>query len=607
MDKTLIEFGINSLVRLGRAGNAAAEQAARDRDALFPELIQPNFNALIYVNQYFAQQDEEIRDLVTDDGIYASLWDSAQDQAIEEGSNIESLLLSSIKIETERGSVSADPRRRSELSAASLLVAQWDESSRPASPWAKLILTAADIVLDYIGSNPEILDVGGQGERLIGAFAAELSELIPDDGDFGVAQGFAARLGTTFLRAGLATVVTRPDWIVSEHHVQALIKHSMSPLLDAFPASLTQQLVWNKLSEAIMGPVASAAFQTMAEHQDAFLTEDFAANKAVGAVAGAVFLQLADTGLSDQFSRDGIIEIYSSVLEVIAEKPSLFLGSDSQPRDVLARDMLKNLATVVIEQQGAQRGLSRNLIATAISVVGSNAQRFIDPDQPWDKMTAELVTTLSGSISVAITQNQSISTVLSTEQTVELGRIVLRHIGQTPALIAANKENWEGIITAVATAMEADKHLLLSGDDWLQIAAVAAREASLNPQRLFRPGANEVLAGKLMSVLVEAASEAMNEPDSARRSVLYGETLREVLKSAIEDSFANAQAVRDNLENIKTLAVTINDFVNSNHEEYGSVAWLCIFRTLLKTVLDGADVPQLDSALAREILRRTAS
>ena len=283
MNPSLISFGILSIIRLGRVTNDALDQWARDSKAVFPKIDVPNFKPRTYVNSFF-NLEENRHFVVGDTAPYAEYWD---DPAVKsEKSAIDALFTAAFKIEAERG----DEPNREWTQGGAILVEQWHPTKdRPISPWAKIILTAGDIALDYVAANPSILDIDGNGEQIIAAYARNLSALLPDDGQFGVRENFAQRLTGAFLRAGLSTISENPEWLVSEDHLQELISSYVTPLLDKLPDTITEQLKWQKISEAIMGPAAKAALLTVAKHQTAFLGKDLKPDKALGAVTQALF------------------------------------------------------------------------------------------------------------------------------------------------------------------------------------------------------------------------------------------------------------------------------------------------------------------------------
>lgn len=605
MTPDLILFGINSIIRLGAAGAKAADQAARDADALFPLLRRVDFDASNYINSYFLTP--ETRDLVTgEEAAYSEHWNQRENEVIETPIAVDTLLMLSIKIETAKGNEAADPRKRGNVAAGALMVAQWRDSEQPLNPWIGVMLTAADIGLEYVSVNPGLLDLGTQGDAILSAYAKELAALLPDDGNFGTQHGFGQRLGASFLKAGLSAVAANPSWLTDEEHLQQLLKNSIKPLVDAFPAqSLMTQLTWRDLGDVVMGPVAAAAFETVANNQAAFLGNKFDTDQAVGAVTRAVFLQVADTGIQDQFSRDGLVELTQAVFQVVADKPGLFVGDNEGRTDELARALVSDLAGMLAETETYDRRLARQLAGTAISTVGTNAYRFQKAGEAWHKVATDLVISVSRTLSEAIVSETQLEKVLSQEQLIELGRIVIRHIGESPGLVLNNgNSEWSGVISAVATGMLADDNLLLGGEAWLQIASLAAEEAARNPARLFSLEDDQVLAGELIKAILEGASEILAESDRSARSVLYGATLHEAIQTAIRAAAGNAAAVKEHLLVIKQLVSSLNAFVADNHEMYGSKEWLHMFGLLLPAVLDGASLPELSNEIAEDLLKK---
>ncbi|CAA0099051.1 Uncharacterised protein [Halioglobus japonicus] len=607
MTPDLVLFGISSIIRLGTAGANAAEQAARDADALFPILREPAFDPISYINTYFVHPDT--RDLVQGDTApYRLLWDQLDNQVIEQPDFIDTLLILSIKIESKKGNAAADPRKRSSVAAGSLMVAQWRDKDQPLNPWIGVILSAADIGLEYVSANPGILEVGTQGEKILGAYAKELAALLPDDGNFGTQHGFGQRLSATFLKAGLNAVADNPGWLSDEEHIQSLISNSIAPLVEAFPHQpLMTQLIWSDLGDAVMGPVAAAAFRTITENPATFLGKKFDSDKAIGAVTRAIFLQVADTGLADQFTKDGLVELSQAVFTVVAEKPALFIGDNEGRTDEMARLLVADLAGVLSKTDSFDRNLARQLAGTAVSTVGANAYRFEDSDDPWYKVAVYLIESVTGTLSEAVVENTALQRVLSPDQLIELGRIVIRNIGASPNLILGDDDaEWNGVIKAIASGMEADERLLLSGSDWLQIAALAAAEASRNPARLFNLKDNQVLAGQLIMVILEAASEILPEAGHGKRSILFGATLLEAVQIAVRAGAGNSAAVTQHLDDIQLMVASLNLFVAENHEKYGSKEWLRIFRLLFQAVLDGAALPALTDEIAEDLLKGVA-
>jgi len=601
MNPALISFGIQSVIRLGRVTNDALEQWARDGEAIIPEINQPAFNREVFVNGFF-NKPENNPFVVGDTAQYAEYWDDPA--AKPDKSAIDALFTAAIKIGGEQG---VDFNRGLALGGA-ILIKQWDPAQSPISPWARIILTAGDIALEYVSVNPSILDGDGNGQKLVSAYAKNLSDILPDDGNFGVKENFAQRLTGAFLRAGLETINRNQELLISEKHFQELISCSVKPLVQALPNSITEQLKWREIADVIMGPAASAALQTVARHQTAFLGEDFDPDRALGAVSQALFLEAAENGLRDKLTPEGLLGLYKAALGVAAERPQLFLGDGQRSQDEFARELFANFAEVLSESPPPFDGeVGVALASAALGAVGNNIHRFVDDTALWEQTAAEMVRSFTTKFKSALDSNEKIKSVFSKSQLVELGRILLSHVAATPEMIlGSGNQAWEGVVTVVATAMKEDTNLLLTGDDWLEIAKAAAQEAAANPARLFKlnpANPEDVLAAKLISVILKSAGAIIETPELQGKTVLFGKTLREAIIIVLRATSGKPQAAQELLEKIEKLTTKLNEFVAKNHLQYGNKEWLRLFRILLSALLDGKGTSDITAETANELLQ----
>ena len=114
------------------------------------------------------------------------------------------------------------------------------------------------------------------------------------------------------------------------------------------------------------------------------------------------------------------------------------------------------------------------LAAAAIEVVGAKAHRFAKPADVWQGVAVKVFEKLTTEFAAALSSNARLGQVLSREQFTDTGRIVLTEISQNPTLITESGDEWHGVIVAVTTAMATDDQLLLTSDDWKEIARVAS-------------------------------------------------------------------------------------------------------------------------------------
>nr|VFJ45768.1 MAG: hypothetical protein BECKFM1743A_GA0114220_1002910 [Candidatus Kentron sp. FM]VFJ45966.1 MAG: hypothetical protein BECKFM1743C_GA0114222_1003210 [Candidatus Kentron sp. FM]VFK07411.1 MAG: hypothetical protein BECKFM1743B_GA0114221_1004010 [Candidatus Kentron sp. FM] len=608
MNPTLIVFGIQSVIKLGRVSHSALEQWSRDKEVLFPVVNRASTSTFSETRAYFRRSENA--PLVAEGGPYSVYWHQGNNLPINTPATLDALFTVMLKREAENH----ENPTNSAIPGA-FLVGQWNSTDGPISPIARVILSAADIALDYAAINPSIFGVDGNGEKLLGAYAKNLSILIPDDGNFGVRDRFAERLAGVFLRAGLQTLTDHSDWAVSEEHLEKLLTNSIKPLLEdgVFPSDITKQLKWDDVTETLMGPVAAAALETVANHQTAFLGDDFDPDKALGAITRAVFLKAAeDDTLKDQFKKQGLVELYRAALGVAAERPGLFLGDADTSAEKLANDLFARIFTVLkdespFNQDGGlfTKEVGLKLAATAIEAIGSNAHNFTDPAKPWEQVAADTVKFLAQQMANSIKNNENLKSVLRQEHLIEIGRIVLTRIAETPGMVVdSDKEAWHGVISAVANAMKADEKLLLTGNDWKLIAVAAAEQAAINPGRLFdwEPSdPNKVLAGELMSTVLKASARLLQEQQLKKRAVLYGSTLREAMIIVIEHTSPSTDPAL-----IDPVITDLHRLVAEHAERYGAKEFLLVLERILSGAKQGEQIPTINQANVDAILQAGA-
>jgi hypothetical protein len=487
-----------------------------------------------------------------------------------------------------------------------VLIKQWDPKKAPLSPFATIILAAGDIALEYVTANPNVMGASGNGEKLLGAFAVNLSDVLPDDGNFGTGYQFGERLLGAFLRAGLATISDNPEWIVSEKHVQELMSASVKPVIKSLPEDITEQFKYRMVTEALIGPAASTAMQTLAKHPDVFLGGSFKPEKAIGALTQALFKQAAQTGLRDQFTKEGLINLYQSALEVAVQHPQLFLGDDEQPKDQLVRDLFMNFTTLLKDSPPPFDGsVGSRLAAAALETISSNAHRFAHAGEAWDKTAADLVAVLTEQLGKAFLQKSDLERIFSKDQLVELGRVFLTQVAATPEMITGHREALSQMVGAITQAMVNDQNLLLNGKDWIEIAKVAAEEAAANPHRLFKldmDDPTEALAARVIGVMLQSAEDIVNQPDSRSKTVLFGKTLREAIIIGLRATAGKPAAVAQRLQEIEVLVRTLSEFVAGNAGNFGNKEWLNLFQMLLARVLLDQELPQLTVDSVNDLL-----
>ena len=607
MEPTLIIFGIQALIRLGKIGKDASEQYLRDAEALFPNIRKPQFDRRTYVNGYFGSSNYQ-HFVKGADAPYEEYWGT---HGVHDDLNsIDTLFAAAVQIKSEEGIDLNQWISSSQVIAGATFIEQWDpKKSAPLSPFARIILTAGDIALEYVAVNPGLFVVGGNGEKLIGAFAKNLSDSLPNDGKFGDNHKFAERLLGVFLRAGLETINNNPSWAVSEEHVQKLISASVGPIVKSLPSGITEQVKFREVTDALIVPAASAAMQTLAEHPDTFFGADFRAEIIVGSLTQAILSQAAKTGMDNQFTKEGIIGLYKAALGVAAEKPHLFIDDDGNPQDQLAKDLIENFASVLMNASPPfDGGVGVQIASAALEAISNNSHRFARRDEPWEQTAADLVAKMTEQLSAAFKANKGIEKAFSKTQLIELGRTILSHIATTPEIIVgrgAAKDAMAQLVGTVAHAMVEDDKLLIDGEDWLEIIKVAAMEAAANPERLFKLDTSDptqTLAAKVIKAVLRSAGAIIDQESLKGKTVLFGKTLREAIIIVLHATSGNEAAAQKYLADIELLIASLNELVTKNSDKFGSKEWLYLFRVLLTSVLDGCDFDELTVESANNLL-----
>jgi hypothetical protein len=500
------------------------------------------------------------------------------------------------RLAVERSQLAAAGSQDTELLVGAIIVRQWADGAGPVSPVGRVALTLADILLEYIGSDPSALGLGGKGGKLIGAFATNLSLLIPDDQNFGERRAFGRRLVGVFLQAGLRSLNEHVDLVVADDHLAALVKNSLPPVIASLPqTSIAERLDFEAVAQALIGPAASAAIATVAANPSAFLGKRFDSDKAVGALTAALLTQAAETGLRRQFTADGLLGLYRAALGVAANRPDLFIKGDGEELD-LARAVFKTVAERFRDAKPPFDGdFAAGLTASVLETAATFAPRFVDAGDDWQATAADVAAAIVNGLAAGLRTDRRdpFRTLFSKDQLLELGRIFVAHAAATPSMIAGRNESLQALVRAVARSMAADERLLLSGDDWMEIARVAALEAAANPGRLFHigDGQGSTLAEQLVTTLLNGAAAALATHNQSGRAVLYGQTLRAAIIVSLQTMSGRPAELAEHQARIAAAVETLNALIDRHGERFGSREWLQLFKLLIAGVASDEPFP----------------
>lgn len=619
MNPTLLIFGIQATLRAAQAGADLYGEHARDRKVFLPNLELPDGSRpeqllqFLKENQQIASTKRELSDIWDDEhkelkSTKPELVDAAYTRMMQHKAKLQ--LIGDGKNEN-------DANREAKMLSAGRMIEQWREERKPPSAIIRMALTLTDIGLEFVASDPSILGMGSRGEKLIVDFAQNMSALIPDDtAAFGPKTDFADRVLGIFLRSGLGTLASNASTVFKDEDIAKLFEGVAKPIVEALPESITAQFHYRDLVDALAGPSAEAAFRVLAENTETYMGKDFADGKALGTVTSALFHEIKattqDGSIVDVFSEQGLIRLYQACLGVAVERPDLFIGEDESAKTQLFRKLLSGAAGKLRAHPRFKGPVGASLAAMVVEVVGHNAPAILklNPDEPWEK----IVVTVLGQITTGLTDtlnnldaDQALKPSLeffSNKQLIELGRVILAQAAQTPGMLGVERSEVQAIVAGMAEAMAADDNLLLSADEWIKIAGVAARKAASNPGRLFGLSVDDqggALAVTVIKTVLGVAGDTWTAAGRADHPLLFGETLQAALETVIEALAGNISALANQPDLVDLFFQDLLTKASANPEKFGSEGLLKVFRALIRNVLASGTLPkekEIDDALS---------
>ena len=609
MDPRLLIFGIQATLRAAQAGADLYGEYARDRKVFLPDLELPIGSRSVQLQHFLSNNPH----LASSTRGLSEIWDAEhkelttrKSELIDTAYAIMLQLEAQVQIESS-GKEKNDAKRESEMLAAGRMIEQWREERKPPSAAIRMALTLTDIGLEFVGSNPSILGVGSRGEKMIAAFANNMSALIPDDvAAFGPKTDFADRVLGIFFRAGLGTLADNAATVFKDEDIAKLLKGVTKPIVEALPESIDDQFLYRDLVDALAGPSAEAAFKLLAENTETYLGKDFADDRALGAVTSALFQQIKatvhDGSIVDAFSEQGLIRLYQASLGVAVERPSLFVGEDQAAKTKLFRELLSGTASTLRDHPRFKGPVGASLAAMVVDVVGQNAPALLklNPDEPWEKVAETVLAQITAELSVALKRvdgNGSLKGALrsfSDGQLLELGRVILAQVAHTPGMLGIERTEVQAIFAGMAEAMVADDNLLLSADEWITIAGVAARNAASNPGRLFGLSTGDqggALAVTVIKSVLEVAGQTWTAGGRSDRPLLFGKTLESAIEALIEALAGNVKAITEEQDLVDQFLEDLLARVSANPEKFGSEGLLKVFRAFIGNVLAKGALP----------------
>ena len=606
----MVVFAVRALIRIGAAARESLEQRVRDSDVIMPLPEKADLKPITHIRS-IADDDEFKERFLTGD--LAEYWDkekeTPKDNEIARRKIIEAVeLIREDKLATPDETTMTGGALKIEETGY-LILKQWADGKEPPPPLARVVLSMAEVALEFVGTNPSILGIGSSGGKFVSALSWNLRELLPDADDPKDWKArdwskfyFVRRAIAIFLHAGLKTIAEKPDLLIEESQYRELTTNVLTPLVKKFeeePEKVPSLIIFR---DTLLGPVASAAFKTLAEHQEAFLGGKFSDSKAVGALSKTLFGTIAEAGktdIRDVFTDDGLVQVYQALLGVMVNRPELFVGRGEEAEDKLKQDLLRNFAAVLKKSPPPFNDeLAAPLTIAALDSLGKYAANSLDKDDAWEAVAEKSIVAFVEGLKHGLKNGsleETIVKVLSREQIVVFAEIFFNQAAKTPGMLlpkSAEKE-LENLVGAVAHTMALDAAKLLSGDDWLAIAQVAAAEAAKNPNRLFNIDASDPegqLAAQLIKQLLLGAADSFGEEARKDGKIMFGETLRQVIITSFKAAAGNIGGAAEHLGELQALEKRVNKLAADNKQRIGAREAILLFEQLITTVIDDGRV-----------------
>lgn len=612
MDPSLISFAIKGAFRLGQAGKVAFEQHARNKAILLPDTLgmdqtdrQEIIGLVLDNRDELLKEGSPYREYWNFDDQFGPKFDaSGSDKASIAGLRAGLIRIGALKAASEAGI----PAEEAEYFAGAVMVEQWRKGDGPPEAWAHIAVSVVDLALDFIAAKPELLGVDGNAARIVGSIADSLSDIIPDGTtEFDLKSLYGERLIAAFLKGALQGASDNAGTIFREQHLQELTTKTLAPVIAEIDnikvKTNAEQIEWLKVVEALTGPAAQAAVGVLADHPKAFLGSDFDPETATGALTQAMLKEAASKKIGQNFSETGLLALFKAAVGVAAARPELILGKAQGNLDRFKIDVFRRVMETL---SAADNPFSDDVvlgIATAtLDGFKDNAVMLLDVDDDWDEVVAAGVSHVVEGFKAGIrSDGKGFEELYNREKLTELGRVLVTQIAKTPNMVVGTERDAQGnekktwrkelkVVTAtVAKAMAADDKLLLTADDWVVIAEVAARQAAANPGPLF--GLNEsdipgaVASGAITTVLTVAAEGF----DGTRKhgDVAFGAALRDAIVATIEQLPKNltVMAKGEGRKQLGALVKWTKQYVADHKDEIGSDDWLRLYKALLLKLL----------------------
>ena len=520
MNPSLIVFAIRSFIRLGKTAIDVANQKSLDQPYLMP--IIEIAEADVVASLKFEARTDPLKSMVTDHGPLADEWEEFR---TETNPQVQEQLAITIRqtyevMSSKVGGKNTGQANPKEIYGA-VLVAQWGQGKGPPSPYARVVLTMADIGLEYVAAKPSVLGIGGEGEKLIGALAANLEELIPDDvseGAYGPKAQFGQRLVGIFLQAGLKTVSDNPSLVFSEEHLQNLAKTALVPVRNALPGAITEDYKWHDVAEALTGPAVNSALAIVGQNPKAFLGKGFDTDKALGASVSALLITASKNGLEDTFSKQGWIALFQSVATVAAARPEIFIGKADDNPEVVFENVFSSVFEAIATADAPFKGdLGLQVTLAVLDGLQDASDEVFDKTDAWETVAGKATTQILEGLKEGFAdKNKTLAeAAFSEEQWIGLVKIFAEQAATSPEMVAGDDAKLQALVRNVGGALAATTIPSNKGTRIAVTQAVLTGLATSTTEIFDQTDPWETVTGKVSKQILEGLGHGLSGSDAA--------------------------------------------------------------------------------------------
>jgi hypothetical protein len=594
MDVALIISGIRAVLRAAQSGAVLYAEHARDRAIFLPRVQLPELTIRTQLDMYL-RENVALQQV----DVFDEIWTGENGVVLSQDATVYDPAFAEMQKRKALAKLNADDfndQYEAGMIGAGALVEQWRLSKEPPSVVARFALTIADIGLEFVSTNPSLFGVSGKGEALVVSFASHLEAIIPDEvGDFGSKQGFTNRLLGNVLRAALTTLAENPDSVFDDDNTRMLVTSFMGPVIASMPSDLNEYLNYQDVVDAMTGPAIGALLGVVAENPGQYLGDSVKNDKALSALSKAVISEAAkisvDSSILDLLGKEGMLSLYQAGMDVAITHPEIFINSDEPYADAY-KALISGVASQLRESPKLDKTVVTGIASEVVKVVGYHAGTLfeLDGDDSWDKVALGIIKHITADINTALTSPNGAQKLFTREDFKTMALIVVAEVNENPLMLGVESDGVQAIVKNVSQIMVADQSLLLTREDWLVVASMAAAQAAQNPGKLL--DLDSQVLNKVLSALLQVASTTwQNAVATGMPKLAFGRTLMSMIEMVIEQMANNITGIKQHPARVSEFLEVLLNIAEENPDAIGSTNLLKVFGLFLAGVMETGTLP----------------